>query len=200
MAPKTKLTFFATPADFRAWLEEHHAEFEELWVGFYKRDSGKASITWPESVDCALCFGWIDGVRKSLGEQSYKIRFTPRRAASTWSAINIRRVEALIKDGLVHPAGHAAFAKRSDKKSAIYAYEQRKAAELDAKSEKQFRANKKAWEFFQSQPPWYRRTATHWVLSAKREETKQKRLATLIDDSAHGRMLKQLDRERLGKT
>ena len=199
MVPKSKPTFFPTPADFRAWLEQHHAALEELWVGFYKRDSGKPSITWPESVDCALCFGWIDGVRKSLEDESYMIRFTPRKSTSTWSAINIRRVEVLTKDGLMHPAGHAAFANRSDKKSAIYAYEQRKTAELDAKSEKQFRANKKAWEFFQSQPPWYRRTATYWVINAKREETKQKRLATLIDDCAHERKLKQLDRERLGK-
>jgi uncharacterized protein YdeI (YjbR/CyaY-like superfamily) len=198
MGPKTKPTFFATPANFRAWLEKHHAELEELWVGFYKRDSGKPSITWPESVDCALCFGWIDGVRKSLGEESYMIRFTPRKSTSTWSAINVRRVEALTKDGLMHPSGHAAFTKRSDKKSAIYAYEQRNAAELDAKSEKQFRAIKRAWEFFQSQPPWYRRTATYWVINAKREETKQKRLARLIDDCAHGRKLKHLDRERLG--
>ena len=116
MVPKSKPKFFPTPADLRAWLEKHHAEFEELWVGFYKRDSGKPSITWPESVDCALCFGWIDGVRKSLGEESYVIRFTPRKSTSTWSAINIRRVEALTKDGLMHPAGHAAFT------SSVYAY------------------------------------------------------------------------------
>jgi uncharacterized protein YdeI (YjbR/CyaY-like superfamily) len=197
MVPKDKPTFFATPADFRAWLEKRHAEFEELWVGFHKRRSGKPSITWPESVDCALCFGWIDGVRKSLGESSYMIRFTPRKSTSTWSAINIRRVEAMTKDGLMHAAGLAAFAKRSDKKSAIYAYEQRKTAQLDAQSEKQFRTNKIAWQFFQSMPPWYRRTATYWVISAKREETKQKRLATLIDDCAHRRSLKQLDRKRL---
>ena len=170
-----------------------------MWVGFHKRGSGKPSITWPESVDCALCFGWIDGVRKSLGDDSYMIRFTPRKSASTWSAINIRRVEALTKDGLMHPAGLTAFTRRSDKKSAIYAYEQRHAAQLDADFEKQFRANKRAWEFFQSQPPWYRRTAAYWVISAKREETKQKRLATLIGDCAHRRKLKQLDRERLGK-
>jgi uncharacterized protein YdeI (YjbR/CyaY-like superfamily) len=197
MAPKTKPTFFPTPAEFRSWLEQHHAEFEELWVGFHKRGSGKPSITWPESVDVALCFGWIDGVRKSLGEESYVIRFTPRKPGSTWSAINIRRVEELTKTGLMHQAGLAAFAKRSDKKSAIYAYEQRHTAQLDTKSEKQFRANKKAWEFFQSQLPWYRRTATYWVVSAKKEETKQKRLLTLIDDSAQQRKIKHLDRERL---
>jgi uncharacterized protein YdeI (YjbR/CyaY-like superfamily) len=199
MVPKTKPMFFATPADFRAWLEQHHAEFGELWVGFHKRDSAKPSITWPESVDCALCFGWIDGVRKSLGKSSYMIRFTPRKSTSTWSAINISKVQELTKHGLMHAAGLAAFEKRSDRKSEIYAYEQRKAAELDSKSEKQFRANKKAWEFFQSQPPWYRRTATYWVINAKREETKQKRLATLFNDCAHGRRLRHLDRERLGK-
>jgi uncharacterized protein YdeI (YjbR/CyaY-like superfamily) len=197
MVPKSKPTFFATPADFRAWLAKNHGAFDELWVGFYKRDSGKPSITWPESVDCALCFGWIDGVRKSLGEESYMIRFTPRKPESTWSAINIRRVEAMTKDGLMHAVGLAAFAKRSQKKSAIYAYEQRKAAQLDVEAEKQFRANKKAWKFFQSMPAWYRRTATYWVISAKREETKQKRLATLIDDCGHERSLKHLDRERL---
>jgi uncharacterized protein YdeI (YjbR/CyaY-like superfamily) len=197
MVPKSNPTFFPTPDEFRAWLEKHHAMFDELWVGFYKRDSGKPSITPPESVDCALCFGWIDGVRKSLGESSYMIRFTPRKSTSTWSAINIRRVEAMTRDGLMHAAGLAAFAKRSDKKSAIYAYEQRHTAQLDAKFEKQFRANKRAWNFFQSMPPWYRRTATYWVISAKREETKQKRLATLIDDCAHQRSLKHLDRERL---
>jgi uncharacterized protein YdeI (YjbR/CyaY-like superfamily) len=200
MVPKSRPTFFATPADFRGWLDQHHADFDELWVGFYRRTSGKPSITWPESVDCALCFGWIDGVRKSLGENSYMIRFTPRKSTSTWSAINIRRVEAMTKEGRMHAAGLAAFAKRSDKRSGIYAYEQRKAAELDAISEKQFRANKKAWQFFQSQPPWYRRTATYWVINAKREETKQKRLSTLIDDCAHERKLKHLDRERLGKS
>jgi uncharacterized protein YdeI (YjbR/CyaY-like superfamily) len=200
MAPKTKPTFFAKPTDFRVWLEQHHAEFEDLWVGFYKRASGRPSITWPESVDCALCFGWIDGVRKSLGENSYMIRFTPRKPGSTWSAINIRRLEELAKTGLMHQAGLAAYAKRSDKKSAIYAYEQRQTAQLDAASEKRFRANKKAWQYFRSQPPWYRRTATYWVISAKKEETKQKRLATLIDDSAHERKIKRLDRERLGKS
>lgn len=199
MSEESNPTFFPTPADFRAWLEKHHAELEELWVGFYKRDCGKPSITWPESVDCALCFGWIDGVRKSLGDDSYTIRFTPRKFTSTWSAINISKVEELTKQGLMHAAGLAAFAKRSEQKSAIYAYEQRKTAELDAKSAKQFRANKRAWEFFQSQPPWYRRTATYWVINAKREETKQKRLGTLIDDCVHGRKLRHLDRERLGK-
>jgi len=194
---KTKPTFFPTPAEFRAWLEKNHAVFEELWVGFYKRDSGKPSITWPESVDCALCFGWIDGVRKSLGAESYMIRFTPRKKTSTWSAINISKVEALTKQGLMHAAGLVVFAKRTDKKSAIYAYEQRHTASLDASAERRFRANKKAWKFFQSMPAWYRRTATYWVISAKREETKQKRLATLIDDCAHERSLKHLDRTRL---
>lgn len=193
MVAKAKPTFFPTPAEFRAWLEKHHAEFDELYVGFYKRASGKPSITWPESVDCALCFGWIDGIRRSLGEESYVIRFTPRKPESTWSSINIGRVKVLKKAGLMHEAGLAAFARRADKKSAIYSYEQRHGAQLDAKSEKEFRTNEKAWEFFQSQPPWYRRTSTYWVISAKKEETKLRRLNTLIEDSAHGRKIKQLD-------
>ena len=197
MPARVKPTFFPTPAEFRGWLQKNHVAFEELWVGFYKRDSGKPSITWPESVDCALCFGWIDGVRKSLGEESYMIRFTPRKTTSTWSAINISKVEELTKQGLMHAAGLAAFTKRSEKKSAIYSYEQRHNGSLDASSEKRFRVNKKAWNFFQSMPPWYRRTATYWVISAKKEETRQKRLATLIDDCAHQRSLKHLDRERL---
>lgn len=181
-APKP--LFFATPQKWRAWLERHHADFDELWVGFYKRNSGRPSITWPESVDGALAFGWIDGVRYSIDEQSYKIRFTPRKAKSTWSAINIKRVKELAKSGLMHPAGLAAFEKRDGQRSAIYSYEQRTTAKLPADLEKQFRANSEAWGFFESQPPWYRRTSAYWVISAKREETRLKRLATLINCSA----------------
>jgi uncharacterized protein YdeI (YjbR/CyaY-like superfamily) len=186
--------FFASPAEWRAWLEKHHADTEELWVGFYKRDSGRPSITWPESVDGALCFGWIDGVRKSIDAISYKIRFTPRKPRSIWSAINISRVTELSKVGLMHSAGLAAFDKRDGDRSAIYAYEQRKTAKLPAPLEKKFRANAGAWKFFQSQPPWYQRTSTYWVISARKEETRLKRLAILIDCSAHKRNIPSLNR------
>ena len=191
-----KPVFFSSPSDWHAWLEEHHETHEELWVGFHKRDSGKPSITWPESVDCALCFGWIDGVRKSLGETSYVIRFTPRRSRSVWSAINIKRVAELTKLGLMRPAGIQAFAKRTGNRSEIYAYEQRKGAALSGAYEKTFQANKQAWKFFQVQPPWYRRTASWWVISAKKEETRLKRLAQLIEDSANDRTIRELRRKK----
>ena len=190
MSPKPQ--FFPTPADFRARLEAHHDKFQELFVGFHKKDSGKPSITWPESVEVALCFGWIDGVRKSLNETSYTIRFTPRKPTSTWSSINVNLVRKLTKKGLMHPAGLKAFAARSTQKSGIYSYEQRKSARFNAQQEKRFRANKTAWKFFRSQAPWYQRLTTYWVISAKREETKLKRLSVLIDCSQHRRTLPQL--------
>jgi len=182
MKPK----FFATPAKFRAWLEKNHADKEELLVGFYKKDSGKPSITWPESVDEALCFGWIDGVRKSLGDESYTIRFTPRRPRSIWSAVNVKKVKELIALGKMEPAGLRAFEARGDDRTAIYSYEQRKASKLTPDQEKQFRANKAAWSYFEAQRPSYRRTAIHWVTSAKKVETRQKRLELLVQCSAKG--------------
>lgn len=181
--------FFATPEDFRAWLQANHATVGELWVGFYKVGTGRPSITWPQSVDEALCVGWIDGVRKRIDDESYVIRFTPRRPGSIWSAVNIKRMGELIAEGRVHPAGLAAFEKRRDDRSAIYSYEQRKTAELPEEYERRFRENTAAWEFFQSQPPGYRRTATFWVVSAKKEETRKKRISTLIADSAAGRRI-----------
>jgi uncharacterized protein YdeI (YjbR/CyaY-like superfamily) len=187
-------TFFATPARFRAWLEKNHASAQELLVGFYKKDSGKASITWPESVDEALCFGWIDGVRRRIDEDSYSIRFTPRRATSIWSAVNVKRVQELIARGAMRPAGLKTFEERSDKRSGIYSYEQKDAAKLSAADERQFRANIKAWEFFQKQPPWYRRTAVYLITSAKKEETRKRRLAALIVDSEQGRSIGPLTR------
>jgi uncharacterized protein YdeI (YjbR/CyaY-like superfamily) len=190
MKPK----FFPSLSDWRAWLEEHHKKHQELWVGFYKRNSGRASITWPESVDGALCFGWIDGVRKSLDESSYVIRFTPRRPRSVWSAINIKRVGELTSLGMMRPAGIRAFEKRTGNRSEIYSYEQRKGAKLSGVYEKQFRARKKAWKFFQAQPPWYRRTSSWWVISAKKEETRLKRLARLIEDSEDERTIRELRR------
>jgi uncharacterized protein YdeI (YjbR/CyaY-like superfamily) len=192
MPPKP--LFFPSPAAWRAWLEEHHADAQELWVGFYKRDSGRPSITWPESVDGALCFGWIDGVRRSIDEISYTIRFTPRKARSIWSAINVKRATELSVMGLMHPAGQAALEKRDGKRSAIYAYEQRKSARLPAAYEKEFRAHRPAWAFFRGQAPWYQRTSTWWVISAKKEETKLKRLAVLIEHSEHQRPIPSLTR------
>ena len=186
--------FFASSAGWRAWLEKHHADTKELWVGFYKRDSDRPSITWPESVDGALCFGWIDGVRKRIDAISYKIRFTPRKPRSTWSAINIKRVGELSKLGRMHSAGLAAFDKRDSDRSAIYAYEQRKTAKLAPTFEKKFRERPEAWKFFQSQPPWYQRTSMYWVTSAKKEETRLKRLGTLIDCSARKRNIPSLTR------
>src|SRR6478672_9562634 len=160
-----KPTFFPTPVAFRAWLERHHADADALLVGFYKVGSGKPSMTWPESVDEALCFGWIDGVRKRVDDVSYSIRFTPRKPRSIWSAVNIKRVGELTAMGRMHPAGLKAFEARADDKSAIYAYEQ-KDARFDAADEQEFRANQGAWDFFHAQAPWYQRTATWWVISA----------------------------------
>jgi len=186
--------FFATPAAFRRWLAEHHATARELWVGFHKKGSGKPSITWPESIDEALCVGWIDGVRKSIDADSYMIRFTPRRETSIWSEVNIKSMAELIREGRVLPAGLRAFEKRSEAKSAIYAYEQRGSAVLDEASEQRFRAHPAAWEYFQAQPPWYRRTASWWVISAKREETRHKRLGELIEASANAQPIRGLQR------
>jgi uncharacterized protein YdeI (YjbR/CyaY-like superfamily) len=182
-------TFFATPEDFRAWLHENHERERELLVGFYKKGTGRPSITWPESVDEALCYGWIDGVRRSLGDEAYTIRFTPRKQKSTWSAVNIARVGVMIELGRMQPAGLKAFHAREEGNSRIYAYENRDAAGFDAALEERFRANEKAWNFFQAQPPGYRKTSTHWVTSAKQEATRLRRLEQLIADSAAGRRL-----------
>ena len=183
----TTPTFFASPAELRSWLEKHHASGNELWVGFYKKASGIPSITWGEAVDQALCFGWIDGVRKSVDDKAYMIRFTPRRPRSIWSAKNIARFNELARDGLVRPSGRKAFEARSEERSGVYSYEQRAAAEFEPAQERQFRRNKKAWEFFQAQRPSYRRAVIWWVVSAKKEETKAKRLAQLIEHSSRGR-------------
>lgn len=184
-------TFFPTPADFRAWLEANHDSASELWVGFYKTSSGKPSMTWPESVDQALCFGWIDGIRKSIDAESYMNRFTPRRPGSTWSAVNIQKVQTLIEQGLMHPAGLRAFANRQEASSEIYSYEQRHNITLTADQEQQFRANLQAWDFFHSRPGSYRKAALWWVVSAKRPETRDKRFATLIELSSQGQLIPQ---------
>ncbi|MBB2911206.1 uncharacterized protein YdeI (YjbR/CyaY-like superfamily) [Streptosporangium becharense] len=182
-------TYFVTPEEFRTWLEEHHTIATELLVGFHKKGTGRPSITWSESVDQALCFGWIDGVRRSLGAESYCIRFTPRRPGSTWSAVNIAKVAELTDRGLMHPAGLRAFEKRTDANSAIYSHERRDDPVLDEEQRRRFQAEPDAWEWFQAQPPGYRKTVVHWVTSAKRPETREKRLAQLITESARGRRL-----------
>jgi uncharacterized protein YdeI (YjbR/CyaY-like superfamily) len=186
--------FFATPDEWRRWLAKHHATEKELWVGFYKKGSGKPSITWPESVDGALCFGWIDGLRKGIDETSYKIRFTPRKPRSIWSSVNIRRAAALEAEGLMTPAGRAALAARTAERSEVYAYEQPGERVLSPDDEARFRANAAAWTYFESRPASYRRSAIWWVISAKQATTHERRLATLIADSAAGRTLKHLTR------
>ena len=181
--------FFATPEAFRKWLKKNHASSREQWIGFYRKASGRPSITWPESVDEALCVGWIDGLRKTVDAESYKIRFTPRKKESNWSAVNIARVKELTTQRRLQPAGLAAFAKRKEEKSGIYAYENRKKAVLDKADEKRFRSKPKAWEFFQSQPAGYRQIATWYVVTAKQETTRQRRLEKLIAESEAGRRL-----------
>ncbi len=177
--------FFATPAEFRKWLERYHATERELIVGFYRKGSGRPSITWPESVEQALCFGWIDGVRRKIDAESYTIRFTPRKPTSIWSNINTRTMERLIAEGLAAAAGLTAYQARDAKKTGIYAFE-RAESRLTSEQERSFRKNAKAWKFFEAMPPWYRRTATHWVVSAKQETTRARRLEMLIVCSAKG--------------
>ena len=180
--------FFPTQSDFRQWLEENHDRKSELLVGFYKVGSGKPSLTWPQSVDQALCFGWIDGVRKSIDGDSYCIRFTPRKEKSIWSAVNIKKVAELTKQGLMQPTGIAAFEKREESKSRIYAYE-KAPVKLDAEFERKLKANQEAWSFFASQAPWYRKTVIHWIMSARQETTKISRLEKLIKASEIGRKI-----------
>ena len=189
--------FFARPAEFRRWLRTNHKNTRELWVGFYKKGSGRPSITWFESVDEALCVGWIDGMRKTIDGQSYRIRFTPRTLTSNWSAVNIGRVQELTRQGRMRPAGLKAFELRGEKKSGVYSYENRHAAVLSKSAEKKFRASPAAWEFFRRQPTGYRKTTIWWVMSARREETWQKRLETLIADSSVRRRIGAMT--RLGK-
>jgi uncharacterized protein YdeI (YjbR/CyaY-like superfamily) len=185
-----KPTFFKTPTDFRKWLEKNHSIERELLVGFYKKDSGKQSITWPESVDQALCFGWIDGIRKSLGDVSYTIRFTPRKSRSIWSAVNIKRAGELIDEGLMRSAGLKAFEARQEYRSGIYSYEQRP-QELPEPYQTRLRQKKAAWAFFQAQTPSYRRAVIWWIVSAKKEETRLSRLDKLIKNSSEGESVSQ---------
>jgi uncharacterized protein YdeI (YjbR/CyaY-like superfamily) len=180
--------FFRTPAAFRAWLKRHHAKVEVLWVGFYKVGSGRPSITWPESVDQALCYGWIDGIRKSLDDRRYMIRFTPRKSCSIWSSVNIKRAQVLIDQALMQPAGFNAYQARSENKSGIYSYEQR-SVDLAEPYARILKTNEPAWRFFQTQPPSYRKVVSWWIVSAKREETRMKRLEKLIAHSIRGQRI-----------
>jgi len=182
--------FFESPAAWRRWLAANHQKEDELWVGFHKRATGRPSLTWPESVDEALCFGWIDGLRKSIDTGRYMIRFTQRRAGSIWSAVNVRRVAELTRSRRMRAAGLRAFKGRTEAKTAIYSFEQkRKKPRLPPALLKQFKANASAWTFFSRQAPYYQRMMTFWVISAKRDETRLKRLAKLIDDSANQRRI-----------
>ncbi len=181
MEPK----FFTTPEKFRQWLEKNHDRVNELLIGFHKKDSGKKSITYPEALDEALCFGWIDGVRKNLDETSYTIRFTPRKPKSIWSNVNVNHVERLKKAGRMAEPGLKAYALRDPKRTGIYAFENRP-KEFSPEYEKKFRANKAAWEYFQTIPPSLRNTYIFWVMGAKKEETQQRRLELLIESSAKG--------------
>ncbi len=177
--------FFREPSRFRAWLQKNHATQKELLVGFHKKGSGEASITWPQSVDEALCFGWIDGIRRRIDDSSYSIRFTPRRPGSIWSKVNITRAEALIEEGRMQAAGLAAYKCRKENKSGIYSYEKRK-PQLEEPYAGLLKRKKKAWEFFQGQPPSYRKAVSWWIVSAKREETRLRRLDQLVECSRQG--------------
>jgi uncharacterized protein YdeI (YjbR/CyaY-like superfamily) len=195
-----KIIFFTSQSELYKWLEKNHDKVQELWFGFYKKNSKptrpsgwKTGITYSEVLDEALCFGWIDGIRKSIDEISYTIRFTPRKARSIWSNVNIKRVGELSKLGLMQPSGLKVFNERDEKKSGIYSFEQ-KNSKLDVAYEKKFRSNKKAWDFFQAQAPYYQRTTIYWVMSAKKVETRLKRLAVLIKDSEKGQRIALLKR------
>jgi uncharacterized protein YdeI (YjbR/CyaY-like superfamily) len=184
-----KIKYFKSPNDFRRWLEKNHASAQELWVGYYKKSSQRPSMTWPESVDEALCFGWIDGIRKSVDDLRYTIRFTPRRRGSIWSAVNIRRARELNDKGLMQLPGVAAFDARKENRSGVYSYEQR-SARLDGSYKERLRHNKAAWDFFYAQPPSYRKVIGWWIVSAKQEATRLKRLEELIRESATGKRLR----------
>lgn len=193
-----KVKHFKTPAEFRSWLVKHHATERELWVGYYRKESAKRGITWQESVDEALCYGWIDGIRKKVDDESYTNRFTPRTARSTWSAINVRRALELIEEGRMRAAGLKAFEARKESRSGIYSYEQRK-EQLHEPYQGALKRNKKAWEFYQSRPASYRRAANWWVVSAKQEATRLKRLQSLIEHSAQEKTIPQFTRIKKAK-
>ena len=183
-----KIKYFKSPSEFREWLAKNHGTTRQLWVGYYKKSSGRPSMTWPESVDEALCFGWIDGIRKRVDDLRYTIRFTPRKRGSVWSAINIKRAEALRDRGLMKQSGVVAFNARKENKSGIYSYEQR-SDNLHAPYQEKLRQDKTAWNFFHAQPPSYRKAVSWWVVSAKQEATRLKRLEKLRKESARQKRL-----------
>jgi uncharacterized protein YdeI (YjbR/CyaY-like superfamily) len=185
-------TFFTSAADFRDWLAKNHDKAKELFVGFYKVGSGKLNMTWSEAVDQAICFGWIDGIRKSIDQESYMIRFTPRNPKSIWSAVNLKKVEELKKQRLMMPSGLAVYKLREESKSQLYSYE-RENAKLSEDFENLFQANQRAWQFFHSLPPSYQKTAIFWVMSARQESSRIRRLNELIKDSEAGRKIKSMD-------
>jgi len=189
MPTPTNVTYFKTPADLRKWFKANHRKGEELWVGYYKKGSGHPSVTWPESVDEALCVGWIDGVRKTIDADRYTIRFTPRRATSIWSAVNIARMKVLTGEKRVLPAGHDAFAARRENKSGIYAYEQRR-DRLEEPYASMLKKHKAASAFFEAQPPGYRKVIGWYIVSAKQEDTRLKRLKIVIDACEKGKRLR----------
>ena len=176
----TDPVYFATPADFRAWLAAHAATASELVVGFHKVATGRPSLSWPQAVDEALCVGWIDGVRKRIDDERYQIRFTPRRPGSIWSAVNVARVEALTREGRMQPAGLAAFARRTEARTGVYTHEQRGEPELPAPLRERFQADAAAWAWFEAQPPGWRRTVLRWVLAARQAPTRERRLERLV--------------------
>jgi uncharacterized protein YdeI (YjbR/CyaY-like superfamily) len=184
--------YFESPAAFRAWLEQHHETETEVWVGYYKKATGRQGMSWSQAVDEALCFGWIDGVLRRVDDERHIQRFTPRKPTSNWSAVNIAKVAKLRAEGRMRPAGEAAYARRREDGSGVYSFEQRKDPQLEPEQQAQLEANAAAWEYFSAKPPSYRRTAIWWVISAKRPETRARRLATLIEDSAAGRTIKPL--------
>ena len=188
-----KPLYFSTPQDFYDWLEENHETADEVYVGYFKKATNKPSLTWSQAVDQALCFGWIDGRVNRIDAERHMQRFTPRKPGSNWSKINVEKVAKLKEAGLMRPAGLAAFEKRSEERTGVYSFE-REDAVLPAEYEEQLRSNPAAADYFDARPPWYRRTATHWVTSAKREETRLRRLAQLIEDSAAGLDIKPLRR------
>ena len=194
MKAQMKPVYFTNSSAFREWLEVNRNMTEELWLGFYKRGSGRPSITYAEALDQALCYGWIDGVRMRIDDQAWAIRFTPRKPRSVWSAVNIKHARRLVSEGLMQPAGLKAFKGRADERSALYSYEQRRSPVLPPPLEKEFKKDRKAWDWFQSRPPSYRKPAIWWIISAKREETQRKRLDQLMADSNKGRTIKPLTR------
>ena len=189
-----KILYFASPSAFGRWLEKYHGKKTALWVGFHRKATGRPSLTWSESVDEALCWGWIDGIRKSVDGTRFTMRFTPRKPGSNWSAINIRKVKVLIAAGRMRPPGLAAFRARRSDRSGVYSFEQKKTPKLSESYERIFRQNRTAWEFFRTRTDAYRRVTSHWVISAKQEETRLRRLAILIESSEANRPIPGLPR------